>query len=150
MYRQSPHDLPNDSEHFYTHKTVCKQCYLAYAADWRAKRERNMVLLIATVSIAALSLGNFDEPRPLAAAIDTLTPPVLRFDTSTLSGLMTGFNSAVGGPTEGTKQLTGTNGNPALYYNSFYEGLQDLDAYWETHGNQTGAVLCTSSLCGLP
>lgn len=39
-YDQGPHDEPDDAAHFYTHKTQCKRCYLAYAADWRARRER--------------------------------------------------------------------------------------------------------------
>lgn len=38
-YDQGPHDEPDDDAHFYTHKTQCKRCYLAYAADWRARRE---------------------------------------------------------------------------------------------------------------
>src|SRR4051794_15468001 len=37
-YDQGPHDLPNDVAHFYTHKTRCRSCHLAYAADWRAGR----------------------------------------------------------------------------------------------------------------
>ena len=67
-------------------------------------------------------------------------------DRTTLSGLMTGYNSAVGAPTEGTKVLT-NNGQPALYFNSFYEGLQDLDAWFDTHSNNTGAKLCITSSC---
>jgi hypothetical protein len=37
-YRQDPHELPDDAEHFYAGKTQCRTCYLAYAADWRAGR----------------------------------------------------------------------------------------------------------------
>ena len=60
---------------------------------------------------------------------------------------MTGRNTFVSGVDEGTKPATGTNGNLALYFNPFYEGLQDLDAYWDTHGNHTGAKLCITSSC---
>jgi len=37
-YRQVPHDLPDDPQHFYSHKKQCRTCYLAYAAEWRATR----------------------------------------------------------------------------------------------------------------
>jgi hypothetical protein len=46
-YRQAPHDVPNDPEHFYSHKTICRTCYLAYAADWRANRRAKGITTIA-------------------------------------------------------------------------------------------------------
>jgi len=51
------------------------------------------------------------------------------WDTTTLHGLAT---DAPGG---------------LLRYNSFFEGLFDLDAYFDTHSNHTGAKLCITSSC---
>lgn len=78
---------------------------------------------------------------------DSATPIIRYSDQTTLNGLVTGFNDQIGTVSEGTKPATGTNGNRALYFNPFYEGLQNLDAYWDTHGNHTGAKLCITSSC---
>jgi hypothetical protein len=37
-YQQGPHLVPDDREHFYAGKTQCRDCYRAYARDWRAGR----------------------------------------------------------------------------------------------------------------
>lgn len=88
----------------------------------------------------------FTKHEQHVACCDSGLPLIRYSDQTTLNGLMTGVNSQVGAPTEGTKVLT-NNGRPALYFNAFYEGLQDLDAYWDTHGNHTGAKLCITSSC---
>jgi hypothetical protein len=64
-----------------------------------------------------------------ASCCDSGSPFVGSWDTTTLHGLAT---DAPGG---------------FLRYNSFREGLLDLDAYWDTHGNDTGAKLCITSSC---
>jgi hypothetical protein len=60
---------------------------------------------------------------------DSASPWVGSWDTTTLHGLAT---DAPGG---------------LLRYNSFFEGLFDLDAYFDTHSNHTGAKLCITSSC---
>lgn len=37
-YQHDPHDLPDVPGNFYGAKTQCRDCYRAYAADWRAAR----------------------------------------------------------------------------------------------------------------
>lgn len=62
--------------------------------------------------------------------------------------MITGYNSNYDGNVdEGTKTNTGNNGNPALYFIPIYAGLQDLDAYFDTHSTMTGAKLCITSSC---
>jgi hypothetical protein len=57
------------------------------------------------------------------------TPVVAQRDTTTLTGMITG---QVGG---------------LMYFETFAEGLADLDAYWDTHGNWSGAKLCVDADC---
>ncbi len=78
---------------------------------------------------------------------DSATPIIRYSDQTTLNGFLTGVNTLVTSVDEGTKPATGTNGNPAMFFNPMYEGLQDLDAYFDTHGNHTGAKLCINSAC---
>lgn len=74
--------------------------------------------------------------------------PVISDDLTTLSGMITAYNSNYDGNVdEGTKTNTGNNGNPALYFIPTYAGLQDLDAYFDTHSTMTGAKLCITSSC---
>lgn len=66
--------------------------------------------------------------------------PVIRYsDTTTINGLMTGYNNAIPSADEGVKFSGG------LYFNPIYEGLEDLKGYFGA--NDTG--LCITSTCGL-
>lgn len=78
---------------------------------------------------------------------DSGTPVIRAGDLTTLNGILGDFNANFGAPDEGTKSNTGTNGNPALGFRPLYEGLADLDAYFETHSTNTGAFLCINSAC---
>lgn len=70
-------------------------------------------------------------------------------DPTTLAGFSTGYNENIpaGDVDEGTKGDADINGVRYLYYNTFFEGLEDLDAYFDTHSTMTGAKLCITSSC---
>lgn len=67
-YQQPPHDVPYDLAHFYTHETECKACYLAYAADWRAKRAASEVTSVPRASSASAG-QTLDGIEPLTEVL---------------------------------------------------------------------------------
>lgn len=43
---------------------------------------------------------------------------------------------------------TAATGSGKLIFDSVYEGMKDIDAYWDTHGTGVGAWFCTDAACG--
>lgn len=74
--------------------------------------------------------------------------PIIRYsDQTTLNGLFSIYNDYAPAADEGTKSKYGSNGELAVAFQPLYEGLEDLDTFWDNNGNHTGAKLCISSSC---
>ncbi len=69
-YNQGPHDVPDESPPFYPGKTQCRDCYRAYAADWRAGRTPLGGLERArSSSVSRAELAILDGVKELAAVL---------------------------------------------------------------------------------